>query len=267
MPLPISSDAVRRRLLGIQDSRGAIGQFSRGSNVYNGGLPQATSGPLFRTAPVGRPTTGPTPPAAPPAMPLPNQTPENIPWGQLPFDQYYEANIRRLQGEEAGLGSEEEIARRRLQESFSQGQEGLGMGRAESLKQLAQSLADRGLIHSGINIGEQGEIGQDFLRGTSELEGGRARGLEDLIREMTQRRQGITGEKTALDEQRARDAAAMRLEEARKQAASQAAQQFAAQFTTSPTGQIVPAQSPVAGPSGPPIPSSIIQRRLLSPRR
>lgn len=38
-----SKEAIERRL-GIPDSRGPQGMFSRGSNVYRGGLPNAQSG-------------------------------------------------------------------------------------------------------------------------------------------------------------------------------------------------------------------------------
>jgi len=39
------------KLRGFEDSRSKKGILSRGANVYNGGTPQATSGPLKPKAP------------------------------------------------------------------------------------------------------------------------------------------------------------------------------------------------------------------------
>ncbi len=36
--------ALMKKMQGITDSRGMLGQFSRGNNVYNGGMPNAQSG-------------------------------------------------------------------------------------------------------------------------------------------------------------------------------------------------------------------------------
>lgn len=56
----VSPAAVQRRMTGQQDSRSTPGMLSRGSNVYNGGSPNAQSG--------GGPQFG-RPPSSPPAPP------------------------------------------------------------------------------------------------------------------------------------------------------------------------------------------------------
>src|SRR5215831_6364738 len=55
------------RLLGIADARGPQGIMSRGSNVYNGGMPSAQFGPGNPN--IGRPNTRPTG-----GLPAPNES-------------------------------------------------------------------------------------------------------------------------------------------------------------------------------------------------
>lgn len=235
--MAISREAVLRRLQGIQDPRSYTGIFSRGSNVYNSGTPQATTGPLNVGSPNALPATG---QAISGTLPWQNVPVQNIPWGELPFDAYYESNVRRLQGQEAGLSSQEEIARRRLQEGFQSGSQELGRSRDMAMQGLRERMADQGITRSGINIQEQGNIGEEYLRGVQGLEGERARSEEDLMRDIQSQREALNQERTAYDEQRARDLAEMRLEEARKQAMAEAQKMFANQFQTTPTGQLVP---------------------------
>lgn len=81
---------LMKRLRGQQDSRGAVGQFSRGNNIYPGGSNAAQQG--TGNPNIGRPATN---GVVRPQSEIPNRG--TVPQGANPADRNKEALRRRLQ--------------------------------------------------------------------------------------------------------------------------------------------------------------------------
>lgn len=122
----------------------------------------------------------------------------------------------------------------------------LGESRDQTLKGLQQKFADQGILRSGINVEQQGKVGQDYTRGIDELArsiSGRSLERENQFKSAQNRFQERLSE---LQQQRAERQAEQDAEQARQQAEIQARQQAeeaakkAAQPQPTPTGRLIP---------------------------
>lgn len=123
-------------------------------------------------------------------------------WDNNPM---YDAAMRRIQQAKSGIESERDSAFGRINEDRSRATESLAKWRDEMLKNNMQKFADQGLVHSGINIGEQAEIGEEYTDQTSALGQQFARIREDIERATTQRMQELANVQDAAERQRQYD--------------------------------------------------------------
>lgn len=222
MPLPVSRDTVINRLRGIKDSRGLIGMFSRGKNIYKG---TSTAG-NFQGAAAQKLGTGPTkemtvqklkPTIVGTVAPKPPTSLQ-----QYPYDQQHEMGLRDITRRESEITSLEELARRRLLEDYGSGERDLNRVYGENLENLSQRMANQGILRSGINIQEQTDLGSTFGRQQEELTQGRARGEEDISRDVTGQMGQLTREKELLDYERTERVKQQELERAQREAEAKA---------------------------------------------
>lgn len=223
-----SQDAMRRRLssqYGGQDPRSYAGQFSRGSNVYNGGSHSAGGG-RPRTMQGGM-QNKPQPPSNQSATfgggtPSQGQD-QNQPY-TFGFNPAYAARMRQLQQQRAGLNSQMELGERRLGENYAFNMDALQRALDRNLEGNEQNMADQGILRSGINVRQQGRIGEDHQRGVSELAMQVARQREDMQRAYASSEQDIFNQIEQLEFQRAQEEAQQRREEEMRNAEMEAMQ-------------------------------------------
>lgn len=227
------------------DPRGMTGIMSRGANIYNGGSRAAVSGP--QGPGFGRPP-----------MRMPNRG-----MGQqqssfaLPYDPAYAERLRDIAARRAGLQSDYGMAQQRIGEDTSLSEHNLAQTREDALNSLMQRLADQGTLYSGINIGEQGKIGQEYQSELANLQQGQTRSLEDLLRQYTAGQQGLQSEQEQALYSRIRDAVPALLERAMGEAQGQANAQWLQQqgltpITYSPTGKVTAQPGRMPPPAIPP---------------
>jgi hypothetical protein len=104
------------------------------------------------------------------------------------FDAQYNETMNQIAAQQAQLRSQEEQQRRRLAEDAQLAQDEANRFREDSLTANTERMADSGLVHSGINIKAQQDIGEDYMRYTDEIARARSRGEEDLAQWLTQQR-------------------------------------------------------------------------------
>ncbi len=141
------------------------------------------------------------------------------------FNSAYQSAMRDIARQRAGLSNFQNVSGNRLNQDFSQGLEGLGRGRDESLKSLAEYLSSNGILRSGANIERQGEINQDYGRNVVNLNQGHTRDIEDLISKVTQAGQGLLQREEGLGFQKAQNDAQVALQSAQQQAQALASSQ------------------------------------------
>lgn len=117
------------------------------------------------------------------------------------FNPVYAEAIRRANERLTKGKSEFDMSNQRLAEDWSQAKEGAGRWRDDTLKDWKYSTADQGIVHSGINIGQQGEIGQDYLRTMDDINQGKARGMEDLNRNWAEYQDQVNAQKREAEAQ------------------------------------------------------------------
>jgi len=132
---------------------------------------------------------------------------EVIPPSDVSFDfnPEYAAGMNQAGQMEANLRSQEELQNRRMAEDSQFAQQNANEFRDDSLEANTESMADRGLVYSGINIGQQAEIGEDYVKVSNEINKARARGEEDLARFLATQYNQIENYKTQLENARARE--------------------------------------------------------------
>jgi hypothetical protein len=255
-------DLAKRRV--APDSRGQKGIFSRGRNIYNGVSNSAVSGPqgpgFGRPGRMPPPTLGGNTSNSP--RPVPNRfdrsgrTPPEAPFA-LPFDPAYAEKMREIASRRAGLESGFGLNQFRLGEDFRGVQSELGRGREEAIKALTQRMADQGMLYSGMNIGEQGKIGEGYQRAMGDITQQQTRGSEDLSRDFMGGMQGLRSEEETAGYNRIRDLIPGMLDKAYGEAENQAMQQWLQQYggtppvSFSPTGQVQAGMPRPVIPPGP----------------
>lgn len=197
---------------------------------------------------------GPNPNTRPQQQPS-NSVGQKQPPFSFSFSPLYEAAMRRIQGGLAGLSSSEELAKRRVEEQASEQARGLDKQRGQFLESNMENMADRGLVRSGINLGQQAKIGEQYQGAMGQLGTEKARSLEEIAQQIAAQRQQFEDQTQALEFDRAREEMDIRRREAESQAQTTAAQQQAREIRRqidsmmpkpTPTGQYTPPQGTVA---------------------
>ena len=142
-----------------------------------------------------------------------------------PFDPEIAAIRRRLQEQRGLLQSQFSAGQQRINEDYQTQTDELGRQRTDAIDLLQDQLAGQGILKSGINLEEQGEIGQDYQRFLGQLGQMRNRSLEDLQGALSQGLQGVASEEQRLAFEEARLAHQQQLEEAQRQAELEAARE------------------------------------------
>ncbi len=201
------------------------------ANQYLASRRDASTQPGFSAQPVGTPQL---------AMDAVGRRLQNL--NQMPgYDPAFAAAETSLSRREAGIASEEELARRRMQEDYQLQESEAERARKRVQEELEARMAQQGILRSGINVGEQAEVGEEHQRFIGQLGQRRARGLEDLGRDVTRQREAIQQERAQLQMERARQQAQQQLEQLLQQIQNQQQQVLAGQMPQrSPSGQYQP---------------------------
>lgn len=96
------------------------------------------------------------------------------------FDQEYNAGVRGLMGQIPDLEARYQNNRNRMDEDFTLGAERENRDNDLNNDRHTNTMADRGLGHSGANLVGQGRIAEGFQRNVQGLVSNRARGMSDL---------------------------------------------------------------------------------------
>lgn len=181
-------------------------------------------------------------------------------------DPNYEETLRRVNEGLAGLTSQEEQGKRRLDEDYASSMRQAGESHEQNIKALQERLANQGILRSGINVGEQGRYGQEYQKVQEGLGQAKSRGTEDMVRELTAQRQNLETERRLAESNRARSEAEFRDTLAREEAETEANERFKQQQAQeletlknkvlelsqpkpTPTGQLVPPPPPPPMPA------------------
>lgn len=144
---------------GINAGRAEIANFARGNEVYQGGSPNPSG------------TNG-----------------EYTPY----YDAEYALTESDILGQKARAQSGARTASSRLESQYRTGISAVDRLREQALKTNTVSMADQGILRSGINIGQQGEIGRDYLEAVRELTSQKAMSQEDVENELAQQESDLS---------------------------------------------------------------------------
>lgn len=173
------------------------------------------------------------------------------------FDPAYENITNTINRNVANLTAQNTTAANRIKEDYSTNVERAAKLNSQNLESLQNKLASQGIGFSGINVKEQGRLGENYGQALGDLWKGTTRAQENLALESTQKAsdwQGLLGqaqvERAGRQTQREQEEAARLAQaEAAKQAADQqrvwmeqlqAKLTSLAQPTPTPTGQLKP---------------------------
>lgn len=164
---------------------------------------------------------------------------------RLRFDAQYAPLYRQLDEQQGRLASDYNLQSGRLQMDADAMLRRLGQVRDNDLRANEERMADNGILRSGINVAQQGRIGQDYVGGVNDLEGNRSRSLSDLARILSDSLSGLNSQRESLMAQQGRDETMARLQEAEARAQAEAQQRYlqnllAQQPQPTPTGNYRP---------------------------
>lgn len=188
----------------------------------------------------GQPVTAPVP------VPV-TQTPPNTtgptPADRLKFNAQYAGLYRNLDTQQAQLQSDRSTYLNRLTSDYDvTAQEG-ERNQALARRLLQSRMADQGILRSGINVGAQGTLGEDYLRYMDELSRTKAQATTDVESETARALNGLNMQREQLMFQHARDEDIQAREDAMAKAQAEAMQAAldrlqASQPKPTPTGQL-----------------------------
>jgi hypothetical protein len=174
------------------------------------------------------------------------QAPENRPGMQRPnpvqadlgFMPFYEDQLRQLDSSAADAQSQGDLTVQRIQNALQQGTQRLSQQQQQQSSQLNDRMAANGILRSGITVGEQGKLADQYTQNLGDLQQNAAMQTDDTKRAVLQALQAISSQRGQINMNMARDKA---------QAQQQADMQNAlaeAQY------QALLAQQPAANPQG-----------------
>lgn len=277
---PNYQSAVQRRLT---DSRGAVGRFSRGSNIYGGtshtpnpsgnnGTPPA-SWPYNPLAWRDRPQTvdslaadrysGDSNVRPGPGMPTGGGSGQPYPEGHPPFIQGNPSDpafAMSFDPQFAAAMREFGLAQGYLTSDYEQSGRDLELGRIEQERQLLnaltdaltstdQNFADRGTLHSGVYVDELGNVNERYIEGQNSIESGYSEGVEGLNQGYARANDTLLTQLESLLMENARREMALRESTATTEAENIANQQSYEQYLAMVNNYLMELQ-PVLTPTG-----------------
>lgn len=125
----------------------------------------------------------------------------------------------------AQLDSDQEFGRRGIEDEYSNFGQRLQKQQGVDLDQLQTRMADQGILRSGINVGEQGKINENFTNAMNQLASSKGRDVEGLVRDFAGRRSGLQGQLMSDIRGQAQSELEKALEKARLESEAKAAKQ------------------------------------------
>jgi len=235
-------------------------------SIVRPGAPDAfhsTPGMTNYVDPMGPMTQGPdiAPVPAVPAGPAP-----------LPYDAQYEATKNQINAGLAGLKSSSDLSTQRTNEDYTTNVGTAGKNQTQNLSNLQNKLANQGIGYSGINVSEQGRLGEQYQTQLGNLAQNKQRSLEDIQRNLVAKQGDYQNQLS-----QAEIARSGRADEAAKAQAADEAQALAAKTTADLnrqwmsdlsnriTGMVQPAATPTGQMALPPTnPQHIVQQAIAA---
>jgi hypothetical protein len=184
-------------------------------------------------------------------------------------DSAYENTANSIQRGLANLTSQNQQATQRIGEDYEINREQAGKYNEQNLKSLQNKLANQGIGYSGVNISEQGRLGEEFQTALTGLERGKTRNLEELAFNSAQQASEWQNQLSAAQADRANRQAEKEKEQAALQAQAEAAKNAAdqqRQWMESLQQRLTSLAQPQPTPTGqlnpPPPPQQIVQQAV-----
>lgn len=155
--------------------------------------------------------------------PLPT-SPQNPAWR---VDPTYDNTLRSIQQGIAGLSSNVDLQEGRARTDLQKNQQELLKSRDQTLQQVRDALANKGIGRSSIHTEEQGNVQTKYQEGKTGLETGFTRSMEDLARDTLSKFQGYNDQLAGAQVDRANRQAEFEKQQAMEQAQAQADKQQA----------------------------------------
>ncbi len=189
---------------------------------------------------------------------------------QSAFDPVYESTVNTINKNLAGLQSSRDLGIQRTTEDYDKQVGETGKSNERTLNALQEKLANQGIRHSGINVAEQGKVGEQYQTQLASLAQNKQRSLEDIARDFTTRQAGYQDQLAQAEASKAEKET-----ERQKQIAADEAQATSAktmadqqrQWMADLQAQILQQVQPQPTPTGqmkppPPQPQAIIQKAI-----
>lgn len=184
-------------------------------------------------------------------------------------DPAYENITNTINRNVANLSAQNTQAVNRIKEDYGVNVDRAAKANSQNLEALQNKLASQGIGFSGINVKEQGRLGENYQQALGDLLKGSTRAQENVALETSQRAsdwQGLLGqaqvERAGRQSQREQEAAA---QEAQAKAAKDAADQqriWMEQLTQKLTSLAQPTPTPTGQLKPPPQPQQIVQQAV-----
>lgn len=196
-------------------------------------------------SPSGNPYNSPAvnPPVETPAPATPGQF-NMSPSDKLRFNAQYAGMYRNLDTQQAQTQADRSSYLNRLTSDYDTTMAESERNQALARRLLQARMADQGILRSGINVGEQGELGEEYLRHIDSLNRARTGGVEDVesstaraLSQLNMQREQLMFNQARDEETRMREDAMAQAQAEAQQAALQRLQ--ASQPKPTPTGQLV----------------------------
>lgn len=85
------------------------------------------------------------------------------------YDPEFDRGIRDIQFELENVENNNRYADQQDEQEFTRDKYALDRSRDQSLEDLTTTMADRGILRSGINVAQQGKIGEQYVQNTDAL--------------------------------------------------------------------------------------------------
>lgn len=225
----------------------------------------------------GMPTLGASNPNATPldqvisgiaaSQPTAAATPATTP---MAFDPQYEATKNQINAGLAGLQSTSDLNKQRTNEDYDTAVGTATKNQTQNLSALQNRLANQGIGYSGINVSEQGRLGEDYQTQLGALAQGKQRTLEDITRDFTGKQTDYQNQLAQAEIDRGTRETTRQNELAATQAAAEAAKttadtqrQWMTNLTSTLTSLVQPTPTPTGQMALPPTnPTAVVQKAL-----
>lgn len=188
------------------------------------------------------------------------------------FDPRYEATVNSINQQKALWGSGQERSKQRIGEDYTTNVGEAGEINTRNQSSLQNKLANQGIGWSGVNVSEQGRLGEAYQKVLGQLTQGKTRGLEDLEFANTLKQTEFQNAMSAAELDKAERQSAYEKEQAMAAAQAKAAKDAADAnrlWMDELTKKITSLAQPVPAPTGkmslpPAQPKAIVQKAIAA---